>query len=172
MTKNQKRVHVSDEYVVASSGGFPPNWTPEEDGESFDFIPIGIRAMKGAKKGKGKMKQGYVLDVQYVAAKSESFTQGSGKNSTQIEVSAGTVVSVNLNATLMGESEDDRRLAFVPMGAKGKDRTNLPQLTNLSNASKETGKALRVIFHGSVPLGGGRSVKRFEIHAPASLLNA
>lgn len=148
-------------YVTVSTGGFPPNWTPEQNGESITIIPIAIRAMKGKKKG----KQGYVFDAELSGEQeSQNFTQGTGKNQVQVECQSGTVISVNLNAALVGESPNDRKIAYL--GKKQKQ----PAFTLLSEKLIEKRLAARLIYHGTVPLGGGRTVKRFEIQVPSSLL--
>jgi hypothetical protein len=169
MSKKAKSVSGASDYVTVSSGGFPPNWMPEDEGESIEIIPIGIRAMKSNKKQKG-MKQGYVLDAEYIGGTSESFNQGSGKNQVQIEVEPGQVVSINLNAALMGETENDRKLAYVPSG-KGK-KTEAPQFTLLAQALHDKRQPSKIVYHGTVPLGGGRKVKRFEILVPKAFVHA
>ena len=175
MTKKQKQPEQAemssvDGFITVSSGGFPPNWNPEADGETVDIIPIAIRSMKQMKKTKrsaSAMKQGYVFDAEIVATRADAhFTQGSGKNQVEIEVQAGTVVSLNLNAALMGESENDRKIAYQ------KNEKSVPEFTLLTQHLVDIRGTVRIVFHGTVPLGGGRSVKRFEILVPKTTLDA
>ncbi len=161
MAKKETQLEMSnvDGFVTVSSGGFPPNWNPEADGEYVDIIPIAIRSMKAVKGKKAeKMKQGYVFDAQVIAFSPEShFTQGGAKNQVEIEISGGTIVSINLNATLLGESAKDRKVAY-----QSNPKTP-PEFTIMTQYFIEANRPMRIIFHGRAALGGGRSVKRFEI---------
>lgn len=154
---------TSEDFQLLSTGGFPPIWQPETEGQMIDFYPVAIRLIESKKGKKGKKGEAQtnapLLDIELVDRHGSVFVSGTGNNQSEVELPDGERGCVSLSSGLVnanGESGDSFKLAVI-------DKDGEYQLSKFASASMKNRIPIRLLFKGKIKLGKGRTFKRFDI---------
>ncbi len=155
MPKKSQQAASATDWETVSTTGFPPMWKPVKRGEDVIITPTPqFRTMKIRKGGKGKVQENFAIECLFQGGSSDSFFSGKGSKA-KASIGKGDTISIPLSFGMLGQD----KVAVID--------ANKPQLSALSKLVIKDKKQLRLIFDGKEPIGGGQTVKRLTIQAPA-----
>lgn len=155
---NFGKARKQENWEVAKTTGFAPQWKPNKKGEDVIFTPVSAEIIP---KGRNMDNEGVKINCKLRGGSSEAFF----RRDTKVGVANGEPFSISLSFALQG---DDGLGVHEP--GKGNKRGTC-RLSRLAEYIRAQGLTLRCVFEQQQKIGK-RRLNIFNLYAPTGAMEA